>query len=443
MLEIVAALSLGLGIPAQMNLLPFTPGDPQPSIDLSATEEVGQRRPVDPLSVEEAEYQTYAQVIQQVQTMTGDPQARSLAQRYGLDIMNVTWEDTGRSKGSVYGPNISDMTIQVQHRHPSTDGLDFHLMPVIRQPNFEDITSDIRLESFFVPVGNQAGQPLESVNLRTVLRDPRAFLTDPQSWAGRTSSLLADRDTHVLVSAQAAFLPIPPGGTATFNPVLFNYQSQPGDPAVLTLLATPQGSSMTIIDNQRDRISSGWAGGQRLFFNQQGERASLTGTRLSDFQAEQGEDPGQTGAVEFEVEEDSLNVVLLIQVPLKQRQTLDALELAPMPAAPMAMEQSSVAARDAGIEAAVIGHGEVEGEFVEIDGLEIERDPRFPIRVTVQFYKATTTGEITETDMAQIREEIERVYEVGDHVGSLVTQGLTQRPTEHTGPRWWPWRPRF
>ena len=59
-------------------------------------------------------------------------------------------------------------------------------------------------------------------------------------------SLLAEnRDSHVLVSAQACFLPIPPDGIAEFNPVLFNYQSYAGDPAVLTILATREGTSIT------------------------------------------------------------------------------------------------------------------------------------------------------------------------------------------------------
>ena len=44
------------------------------------------------------------------------------------------------------------------------------------------------------------------------------------------------------------------------------------------------------------------------------------------------------------------------------------------------------------VEEAVIGHGEVEGPFTEIDGLEIKRDDKYPIRVTVQFYKATSNG---------------------------------------------------
>ena len=62
------------------------------------------------------------------------------------------------------------------------------------------------------------------------------------------------------------FLPIPKSGVATFNPVLFNYQSYPGDPAVLTILATREGTSTTIIDNQRDGFGAGRTWGQRLFF---------------------------------------------------------------------------------------------------------------------------------------------------------------------------------
>jgi hypothetical protein len=45
-------------------------------------------------------------------------------------------------------------------------------------------------------------------------------------------------------SAQAVFLPIPKQGQGEFNPVLFNYQSSPGSPAVLTILVTRQGTSL-------------------------------------------------------------------------------------------------------------------------------------------------------------------------------------------------------
>jgi hypothetical protein len=94
------------------------------------------------------------------------------------------------------------------------------------------------------------------------------------------------------------------------------------------------------------------------------------------------------------------------------------------------------------VEAAVIGHGDVEGPFTEIDNLAIERDPDYPIRVTVQFYKATSNGVVSETDMAEIRQQIDRVYADADYVGSLVVDGPSDRPTEHDGPKveppdWW------
>jgi hypothetical protein len=94
------------------------------------------------------------------------------------------------------------------------------------------------------------------------------------------------------------------------------------------------------------------------------------------------------------------------------------------------------------VEAAVIGHGAVEGPFTEIDGLDIERDARFPIRVTVQFYKATSNGIVSAEDMQQIAEQIERVYNEADYVGSLVVGGGSSRPTEYDGPKeepagWW------
>ena len=94
------------------------------------------------------------------------------------------------------------------------------------------------------------------------------------------------------------------------------------------------------------------------------------------------------------------------------------------------------------VEEAVIGHGAVEGPFTEIDGLNIERDDRYPIRVTVQFYKATSNGVVSEEDMADIARQIRRVYEQADYVGSLVLDGPTGRPTEYAGqhtepPGWW------
>ena len=392
-----------------------------------------------PRIVRRQQFEDYRQVIERTRSMIHDQPSQTLADRWGLDILDITWEDTGRYDNSAVGPNISDMTIQIQQQDPDTGEYSLHLMPVIRYPNFADLTGDIPIDQFYVLTGNERGNELERVSLKEVLRDLRSYLSEPDSWAGSETSLIAERDSHVLVSAQAAFLPIPQGNEATFNPVLFNYQSYPGDPAVLTLLVTREGTSVTVIDNQRDGFSAGRTWGQRLFFNQNGERASLTGQRLSDFQSDLI-NPGQSSEQQPAAPESAgLNMVMLIQVPLKQKQPF-------LPAAPMAdaavLESAELSLPRSNVEAAVIGHGDVEGPFTEIDNLDIERDPDFPIRVTVQFYKATSNGVVSADDMREIHEQIQKVYDNADYVGSLVLDGRQNRPTEYDGEHtqpddWW------
>lgn len=389
-----------------------------------------------PASADNAsDFMEFSQAVTKTVNMVRDQKAQELASKHGLDIVNVTWEDTGRYHGSSVGPNISDMTLQVQLRDPKTDRYSLHCLPVIRHPNFSDKTADLDPDKFFLLVGNESGKETRRISLREYLGDLRSHLSKPDSWSGDKKSLLAERDSHVLVSAQACFLPIPKGGEVEFNPVLFNYQSYQGQPAVLTVLATREGTSATIIDNSRDAFAAGQTWGQRLFFNQKGERASLTGTRLSDFQSQSGTTDGASVSAGGQ---EGLNMVLLIQVPLKQKPisipTADAGALY-MSAAPAAGARSSV-------ESAVIGHGEVEGPYTEIDGLAIERDERFPIRVTVQFYKATDNGVVDERDLDDVSTQLDRVYKEGDYVGSLVTGGGTGRPTEYDGDKtqpadWW------
>jgi hypothetical protein len=357
----------------------------------------------------------FADAIAKVESMTYDSTAQSLVRRHGLDLVNVTWEDTGRSKGSAWGPNISDMTIGV--RDPSGA---LHPMPVIRFDNFRDRTADIRASHFGLQVGNERGRRTTPVSLLSLLRNPRQYLSDPSSWTGRQATLAHGSDEHVLVSAQACFLPIPRDGQATFTPVLYNYQSSPGNPAVLAIVATREGTSMQVVENESGYLS------EALYFNDDGDRAPFTAERLSDFQDRTG-DHSPVSA------DSGLSVVLLIQVPLKQRAVpRDAYGYGPgfgESAAGMPVPMAE-AARKSDVEQAVVSHGPIEGPFSEMNGLPIERDPRFPVRVTVQFYKATSSGAITGGDVAAIRRQIDRVYANGDFVGSLVTEGFTGRPTE-------------
>ena len=368
----------------------------------------------------------HAKAIARTAGMVHDQDARSLANKHSLQILDLTWEDTGRFKGSCVGPNISDMTIQVSQR--DGDAQRITCMPVIRFPNFSDKTADIAMDEVFLRVGNERGRPLRRVSLRDYLRDLRAHLNKPSSWGGRETSLLAPREQEVLVSAQACFLPVPASGKAEFNPVLFNYQSYAGAPAVLAIVATREGTSATIIDNTRDGFGAGAAWGQRLFFNQDGERASFTGTRMTEFVAAGGDANDKVDSKEAAA---GLNCVMLIQVPLVQPERARRSDLL-CAAAPMEMDAMtrSKCAEVCDIDEAVIGHGEVEGPFTEIDGLAIKRDPRFPIRITVQFYKATSNGVVSASEMKAIAAQINAVYADAKAVGSLVSDPDRGRSTE-------------
>jgi len=395
-----------LALAAALAALPF-PAAPRPADDHQAT-------------------------VERVASMVSDAEARRLASRHGLDIVNVLWEDTGRWQGSSVGPNISDVTIEVVAGEGDRRRL--ALMPVLRFPNFADRTADVRLDRVFVRVGNEReGAPERVVSLRDLLADPSRHLSFPDRGRIVGGSLLSPRDTHALVSAQAAFLPVPRRGKATFHPVIFNYQSTAGNPAVLSILVTRQGTSVTVVDNARDTVS-GASWGQRLFFNAGGERAPLTAERLSDVRDRGTTSNGESAA---SLGEDA-NLLMLVQVPLRhreppRRQLAGGLAAEAAPQAPSASSKMARAAPD--LEVAVLGHGPLEGPFTELAGLALERDPRFPVRVTVQFYQATSSADVGAAGMARLASLVEKVYAKGDFVGSLVVTGPgdPRRPTAWDG----------
>lgn len=383
----------------------------------------------------------YHAMVQKVANMVGDERAYNAVSAYGLQLLNVLWEDTGRWEGSSVGPNISDVTIEVegfrkgkQHRT--------YLMPVMRHDNFTDKTADVKIDKILIPVGNHDGRPLQLVTLKELLASPGQFLSHADKGKIKNGSLLAKRDTHALVSAQHAFLPVPKEGKATFWPVIFNYQSTKKNPAVLTILVTRQGTSMTIIDNARDTVTGGGSWGQRLYFNKNGEKAPLIAERLTDVKASGVTANGENAQ---DLGEDS-NVLMLIQVPLKYREPrrtqmaygLGGADMAAPMAAPAAepkMSASRGREERSDVDTAVLGHGQTEGPFTELDGLTITRDARFPVRVTLQFYQATSNGVVSRANVKAMAAQIKKVYGKGDYVGSLVVpSGVDRmRPTNWDG----------
>jgi len=388
-----------------------------------------------------ASSKSHFEVASEVSQMVGDSQAQQLAGRHGLQMVDVMWEDTGRYLGSSVGPNISDVTIEVEAEGPGAGKRQF-LMPVMRFPNFTDKTGDVDIDKFMVRIGNQRDDgELSTVSLRELLAHPNRYMSLPEKGRIKGGSLLAKRDAKVLTSAQATFLPIRKGGKTRFWPVIFNYQSYEKNPAVLTLLVTRQGTSMTIIDNTRDTVTGGGSWGQRLYFNAGGKRAPLIAEREKDVK-----DRGFTanGEAASSLGEDA-NLMMIIQVPLKVKAPSGGFGAGGMIgtfdegfAGGAPMEEASAApvptrARPVDIDRAVIGHGPTEGPYTELDGLTIERDERFPVRVTVQFYQATSNGAIDRKNVDRLAKKIARVYKEADYVGSLVIPDGTWRPTMWTG----------
>ena len=372
----------------------------------------------------------YDRMVARVADMVSDDHAYTLTNAYGLQLLNVMWEDTGRWLGSSVGPNISDVTIEVEGYNKGKDHRTY-LMPVMRYDDFTDKTADIKIDKIVIPVGNQRenGQ-LELVSLKELLESPEQYMSTSGKGTINKGTLLAKRDTHVLVSAQHAFLPVPKEGKATFWPVIFNYQSTKKNPAVLAILVTRQGTSMTIIDNNRDSIGNDW--GQRLFFNSGGKKAPLIAERLKDVK-EKGVTANGEDAQNLN---DDANVLMLIQVPLKYREPkinyspmkMAKAEDATMSAlgggggggyalpAPPPKSAGGMVARSAerpDIDTAVLGHGPEDGPFVELDGQKIERDPRFPVRVTLQFYQATSNGVMAKDNVKAMAAQIKKVYAKG------------------------------
>lgn len=392
---------------------------------------------------------SYAEVVRRVTGMVENQDRSQAVNKRGLDLINLMWEDTGRFQGSSVGPNISDLTLQVRFTEDGQKKA--ALLPVIRFPNFTDRTGDVKADKFFVRVGNQKkGGAIETVALTDVLKNVKSYVSDPKSILGSGNLLAPSRDSHFLVSAQAVFLPIPKQGRAEFTPVLFNYQSFAGSPAVMTMLVSRQGTSITVIENKGDEASPVASWGQELYFNKAGERAPFTAERKSDVEQRIASQGGPKTEDDKSALAKGADVLFIIQVPLKQkdrpRRAFEG-EAGPMPAPPMSATKGG-AADDAGgagrsdVEQAVLGHGKVEGPFFEGRNMKLERDDRFPIRITVQFYKATSNGVVDDSDLDKIATTIGSVYEHADFVGSLVVpEGDPRRPTawQNVPAQWFPW----
>lgn len=352
-----------------------------------------------------------------VSKLSSNKAVTSVAESRGLKVLNVTWEDCARNMASCWGPNITDMTLKSCGKN----------MPVFRKPNLSDVTADRSISDFTVMVGNENGLPLKQITLKEYLENIQKYTGNSKMkrmlW---TSKELQERGTdeeQILTCPQACVLPLQ-DGSVEFCVQMYNYQSNydSEDPAILVVMSSAQGTSAQVVYGQTS-----------VYLNDDGNAHMLKAERLSDDRKKRG--VSVNGPMTDE--EKNRNALFVYQIPLKQKERPQArysyaacafggpmLECA----MPYSSEDEECAAgltfrnkkKCRGFERAVISKGEYVGQFEGTKDLALERDPRYPIRCTVQYYNVTDTQDITPEQIFAIADMVEKPYlgakAVGTHV---------------------------
>ena len=73
---------------------------------------------------------------------------------------------------------------------------------------------------------------------------------------------------------------------------------------------------------------------------------------------------------------------------------------------------------------------ELRGLLDSVKDYKLERNEEYPVRVTLQYYKATDNGAVNKEIMDDIVKQLEASQKQADFMGSLVTEYDPNRPTE-------------
>ncbi len=333
-----------------------------------------------------------------VSNLVNDQNTTALLKKHGLVATSVAWEDTGRSKNSSLGPNISDMTLVVR-----SDNKDVR-MPMIRYPNYKDLTTDVPSHVFHVPVGNEKRHEiLDKILLSDYLGD-----------------LFCSRDSNILTSVQCCVLPVRAGKVTEFTVQLFNYQSEDDDPAVLAVMVTRGGTSSQIITRKN----------QNLLFNDELVGKYLSVKSLQDTRTDSSNDVvfnKATSYTDMSSTEMEDNMILIFQVPLVTKPRAQSRGSYSLESYTVVPESMACRGMDYG-QIKVGSTIEKTDVFERTAKMVLKRDVRFPIRCTVQYYRVTDQDNVIESDVADIANQLKQYSSL---TSSLVTE-TTSRVTEPT-----------
>jgi hypothetical protein len=348
-----------------------------------------------------------------------------LLESYGYKLQTISWEDTARTKNSCWGSNISDMTLKLKSGE---------IMPMIRKPNFADITYDVDISKFKLPLHNIGVKNI--VSLKEYLKDINKYVDNPN-----VSSMLLDRDEKILTQVQTCVLQHKPDEKQVeFTVNIYNYQTKKENPKVLVILVSKNGTSTQVLTDERD-----------LYFNDNGKAHYFKAERLGDVRLKQGKSGDTVSNYKDMSDEEKLdNCLMVIQVPLKDNPDYKPKKRAlakfcsfgndeesdeeeslnfNMLGGSINMSNLPRSIKPRGMDMGVLSKGTERGKYVGTGTTKLIRDDKYPIRCTYQYYRLTDEENLSEELVKNIVEQLDNINNIATGSGSLVMSN-TDRITE-------------
>lgn len=289
-----------------------------------------------------------------------------LLQGFGLQVCKKSWEDNARFKGSVWGPAIHDVSLNIHQKNGSTEEAKF-----LRYSNRDDPTIEgFSLKDIPLLVGNEKTEPetnLYVVTLEEYLSNFRAFQTNPEKINLRYESFLLPEEKPI-ASAQTCILPVSKDEPTKFSINVRSYNTSPFQPDTLVIISHPKyGTTAQIL-----LVNS--EAGQTLYFNNGGQR--------SLFQVQPLNPSGSTPREDSEWDDSNL---LVIFVPIKSDYMYDS-----------NLRSTLHEPRN---QKAFLELSKPEGPFRGFDASILERNPSHPIRIVFQRYIQANQGQLFPQDV--------------------------------------------
>lgn len=356
-------------------------------------------------------------LIKLVSNIVKNDQTKIELAKKGLCAIHVAWEDVARSKFSVYGPNITDVTLVTKGS--------YIYMPMIRSNNYVDNTEDVPIDTFNIRVDGK--------------------MVSFKEYLEKTLKLYHPRDEIILFKSQCCVLPTD-RGSVEFAPKVFNYQSKPDDPKVLVVTVSNLGTSAQIVTGD-DKI---------IYFNDNQVAKWFSIKRLEDIRKERIQSFKQMSK-----EEKQDNVLMIFQIPVVRKVPFvykpngnftRRCYVGGLESASYTNEQNECSEEcneecnnrseilyddnsKRGMDFGQISIGSEYGPFKGTkdsndEEIELIRDSQYPIRCTFQYYRVTDQNFITKEDIADIAEQLLQSSKIAVASGSLVVDPSTDRATK-------------